>query len=291
MKFKQLFTRENISDYLLIAAGSIIQAIGMTTFLIPANLIGGGISGLAQILNHFYGWPIGVMTLIGNIPLFMIGWRYLGKFRFVLRTIFSVVAFSLLTDLFSILIPNPKITNDIFLNTMFGAVVMGIGYGLVYRGSGTSGGTDILVRVLNQRLGISITTSYLITDSLIILAGGLVFGWNLALYALIVNYVSGVAANMVSEGSSGFREAIIITDKPHEIADAIMMELNHGVTLLNCTGAYSKKEKGFVYCVIYRNEVNQLKKIVVQADPGSFMVVGQTNEVLGEGFLKYKILP
>ncbi len=285
---RELFSKENLGDFLLIALGCLIQAVGMVVFMIPANLISGGISGLAQVINHLTGWPIGLMTLIGNIPVLIIGWRYLGRIRFAVRTILAVVLFSVFMDIIYYFIPDPSLTKDLFLNTIFGAVIMGIGFGLVYLGGGTSGGTDIIGRILNQRLGISISNAYLLCDTLSILLGAAVFGWEPGLYAMIVVYISGKAAEMVSEGRSSFRQAFIISNAHEEIAEKIMREMDHGVTLLHGSGGYSGREKEILYCVINRGEVNTLKKLVAESDPKAFMIVGQVNEVLGEGFLQYR---
>lgn len=288
--WKKVFTRENLMDFLLITIGCLIQAVGMIVFMVPANLITGGISGLAQVLNHYTGWPIGIMVFLGNLPILLIGWRYLGRFRFALRTIYAVVIFSVFTDILNIVFHDPVLTNDVFLNTIFGAVILGIGFGMVYRGGGTSGGSDIIGRIFNHRMGIPLTLSYMLTDSLSILLGAVAFGWELALYGLISVYVSGVAAEMVSEGSGLFRDVMIISSKPEAIARAIIEQMEHSVTFLNGVGGYTGEQKRVIYAVINRSEVNQLKRIVTENDPAAFMVVGQSNEVLGEGFQTYRTL-
>ncbi len=285
-----MFTRENITDFLLITLGCLIQAVGMVVFMVPANLITGGISGLAQVVNHYTGWPIGIMVFLGNFPILLIGWRYLGRLRFALRTIYAVVIFSVFTDILNLVFPDPVLTKDVFLNTIFGAVILGIGFGMVYRGGGTSGGSDIIGRIFNRRLGIPLTLSYMLTDSLSILLGAVAFGWELALYGLISVYVSGVAAEMVSEGSGLFRDVMIISSEPDAIARAIIEQMEHSVTFLNGIGGFTGAEKRVIYAVINRSEVNQLKRIVTENDPAAFMVVGQSNEVLGEGFQTYRML-
>ena len=281
---QEVFTRESLSDFLLIALGCLVQAVGMVVFMVPANLISGGISGLAQVVNHLTGWPIGLMTLIGNLPIMLLGWRYLGRIQFAVRTLLAVLLFSVFTDIIYYIFPNPSLTNDIFLNTIFGAVIMGIGFGLVYLGGGTSGGSDIIGRILNQRLGFSISNAFLLCDTLSIILGAVVFGWELGLYAMIVVYISGKAAEVVSEGSSSFRQTFIISDAHQEIAEKIMREMEHGVTILHGAGGYSKSEKEVLYCVINRGEVNTLKKLVAESDPNAFVIVGNAHEVLGEGF-------
>lgn len=280
----EVFIKDNVTDFTLITLGSFIQAVGMNVFMIPAELISGGISGLAQVINHYNNWPIGVMTFLGNVPILLIGWRYLGRLKFALRTVWAIISFSFFTDLLYFLIPNPVLTNDVFLNTIFGAVILGLGFGLVYKGSGTSGGSDIIGRILNVHLGMPLTASYLATDSVSILLGAIAFGWERALYGLVAVYVSGVAAEMISEGSNMFRDTMIITDKPQEIGSKVISELERTVTYLEGTGGYTGAKKTIVYCVISRNEVNKLKKMVAETDPKAFMIVGQANEVLGEGF-------
>jgi uncharacterized membrane-anchored protein YitT (DUF2179 family) len=156
--------------------------------------------------------------------------------------------------------------------------------GLVYRGQGTSGGSDILGRILNHRLGISISQSYLITDTLVVLAGGFAFNWERALYGLVVIYVSGLAAEMISEGSGIFRTAMIITSQPDEVSRCVLTIMERGLTILPGTGAYTGISRPVLYCVVTRSEVNQLKQLVREVDPGAFMVIGAVHEALGEGF-------
>ncbi len=279
---------ETARDYLYIFLGSLIQGVAMRLFLVPALLVSGGVSGLAQIINYFTGWPIGLMVFIGNVPLFILGWRYLGRLRFAIRTVFSLVVFSLVTDLWIWFLPYQGITKDLVLNSLYGGILYGIGVGLVYRGRGTSGGSDILGLILYRRLGISLTQAYLAVDALVVLAGGLAWNWELALYGIVVIYVCGLAAEMVSEGQSILRSAIIITACPQEISNRILTELERGVTIIPGTGAYTGATRPVLYCVVGRAEVNKLKVLVHELDPKAFMVIGQVNEALGEGFKPLK---
>ena len=282
--FKMDFSWRTVQDYAFIILGAFIQALSMRLFLIPAQMVSGGVSGAAQIINYFTHWPIGVMVLIGNIPLIILGWRFLGGSRFATRTAVSIVVFSLLTDLMVLFIPAHGVTDDLVLNSLYGGVSLGIGLGLVYRGQGTSGGTDILGRILNHRLGFSISQAYLITDTLVVLASGFAFNWELALYGLVVIYVSGIAAEAVSEGSLIFRTAMIITACPQAVAEKIFNVLERGVTYIPGTGGYTGEPRTILYCVITRSEVNQLKNLVQESDPKAFMIIGQAHEALGEGF-------
>ena len=285
-----------IRDYLLIIASSLIQAVSLRLFFIPANLASGGVSGISQLLNHFTGWPIGLMVFIGNLPLFLLGWRFLGGYKFALRTAVAVVTYSLFTDLllkipwfmeYSQILIN-DLQGDIFLNSLYGAIVSGVGYGLVYRARGTSGGSDILARILNHWRGISMTQSYLVVDTAVILSAGFVFGWKAALYAMIALYISGLVAETVLEGSGTVRTAMIVTAKPDEVSTCVIDELQRGVTYLEGRGGYTGNSRPVLYCVINRAEVATLKAIVHEKDPEAFMVIGVAHEALGEGFSPLK---
>ncbi len=288
-----------IRDYGLILISSLIQAFSLRVFFVPANLASGGVSGISQLINHYTGWPIGMMVFIGNIPLFALGWRYLGGRQFALRTAFAIVTYSLFTDL---LLRTPlfaangaatqlmnQLQGDIFLNALYGAIVSGVGYGLVYRARGTSGGSDILARILNHYRSTPMTQSYLIVDTAVILGAGFVFGWKAALYAIIALYVSGLVAETTLEGSGTVRTAMIVTREPEIISNRVLQELERGVTVLEGTGAYTGTERPVLYCVISRAEVATLKAIVEEADPHAFMVIGVAHEALGEGFRPLKM--
>ncbi len=275
--------KDNLFDGGLILLGAAVQALAMDLFLIPGHLAAGGVSGAAQIANRYTGWPIGLMIIVANIPLLLLGWRFLGGRRFLARTALAVVAYSLLIDGLALWLPK-GLTGDPVLNALFGGVCGGIGMGLVFRGKGTSGGTDILARLLGQWRGIPLSQSYLITDALVVLVAGLAFSWPLALYALVALYVSGLAAETTLEGASVVRAATIISSKPQEVANRIMIEMERGVTQWPGVGMYSGQERKILFCVVSRAEVAQLKAIIQQADPGAFAVIGQAHEALGEGF-------
>ncbi len=282
------FSWKLLQAYALIVVGSLIQALAMRLFLIPGELVSGGVSGAAQLINHYTGWPIGIMTFIGNAPLFLLGWRYLGGPRFALRTAVAVVSFSFFTDFLAFFLPAGGLTKDLVLNSLYGGLLLGIGLGLVYRGQATSGGSDILGRILNDRLGISISQAYLVTDSLVVLSAGFVFGWTQALYGLVMLYVSGLAAEISSEGRGIFRTALIVTNEAEVVTRAIIQQLERGVTILPGTGGYTGASRPVLYCVVTRSEVNQLKGLVAEADPKAFMVIGTAHEALGEGFKPLK---
>ena len=289
-----------LRDYLLIALGALIQAASLRLFFVPANLASGGVTGISQLINHFTGWPIGLMVFIGNLPLFVLGWRFLGGRRFLTRTAIAIATYAFFTD-FLLTLPlfgengaATKLINDlqgdIFLHALYGAILSGIGYGLVYRARGTSGGSDILARILNHWRGVPMTQSYLMVDTAVILSAGFIFGWKEALYAMITLYVSGIVAETTLEGGGTVRTAMIVTGQAEAISSRVLEDLERGVTVLEGTGAYTGTARPVLYCVIGRAEVSQLKAIVQEIDPEAFMVIGVAHEALGEGFRPLKAI-
>ncbi len=276
-----------IRDFVLILLGAALQAVSLRVFLIPSRLASGGVSGLSQIINSFTGWPIGIMVIIGNIPLLILGWRFLGGPRFAARTAFAILSFSLLVDIPMPFLPQTGITGDIVLNSLYGGVISGIGFGLVYRGRGTSGGSDILARILSHWRGIPVSQSYLMTDALIIFLAGISFSWENALYALVMLYVSGIAAESISQGSNVLRTGLIITANPEPIIEEIFKRLHRGVTIMDGKGGYSGENKSILICVVTRAEIPHLKALTKEMDPKAFLIIGQAHEVRGEGFLPF----
>lgn len=285
-------------DFILIAVAALIQAASLRIFYVPANLASGGVSGVAQLIHHFTGWPIGLMVFIGNVPLFLLGWRFLGGPRFALRTAFAIALYSFFTDMIlrtPLFAPDGLATalindlrGDSFINSLYAAIVSGIGYGLVYRARGTSGGSDILARILNHWRGVSMTQSYLMVDTLVILSAGIVFGWRQALYAMITLYVSGLVAETVLEGGTTSRTAMIVSEKAKDISARILEDMQRGVTFLQGMGAYTGAPRPVLYCVVSRSEIAALKTIVNEIDPDAFMVIGVAHEALGEGFKPFE---
>ncbi|MEK7327177.1 MAG: YitT family protein [Chloroflexota bacterium] len=272
------------SDYVVIFIGASLQAVCFALFLVPGRLAAGGLSGAAQIINRFTGWPIGTMILIANIPLFIMGWKFLGGRRFLARTVFASVVFSVVLDTLLFIVPPEGVTSEQILNALYGALLGGIGGGLVIRMKGTSGGTEILARLLSRRFGIPLSQSYLYTDAIVVFLSGLAFSWSHALYALIVLYAWGVVTDFVVEGQGVVRTATIITDQPEAVAKQIMADLVRGVTAWPGTGMYSGQGKQILFCVVSRAELAQLKAIIHEADPNAFVVIGVAHEALGEGF-------
>lgn len=274
-----------VRDAGLIIAGCVLQALSVIVFLNPADLASGGVTGLAIILNRVLPVPVpvGIVTLVLNLPLFWLGLRQLGGWKFLARTIFTTVLYSTLIAVFEQLKLQP-VTNDIILNTLFGSVIGGFGMGMVFLARSTTGGTDILALLLVRWRSVPLSQSYILTDALVIALAGVVLGWEKALYALISLYVTGVAAEALSEGAHISRMAIIITEAPDPVSSAIMSQMGRGLTRWTGRGGYTDQERPVLFVVISRAETAVLKSIVSQADPQAFVVIGQAQEVYGEGF-------
>jgi uncharacterized membrane-anchored protein YitT (DUF2179 family) len=271
-------------DYALITAGVVLQALSMVLFYIPGNLAAGGVSGIAQLIGNFTGWPVGTLYIVLNVPLLVLGWRYLGGRRFLTRTIFAVLGYSIVMDALTVILPENGLTSDSILNALYGGVIGGIGVGLVLRGQGTTGGTDILVRLLNIWRGIPYSQTYITTDVFVVFTAGLAFGWELALYAVVALYVGGIAAEFAAEGVRTTRTVLIITTNPLPVTQRVISELQRGVTMWQGQGMYSGQERQILFCTVSRAEVNPIKAIVHEADPQAFVVIGEAYEAFGEGF-------
>jgi uncharacterized membrane-anchored protein YitT (DUF2179 family) len=271
-------------DYALIIFSSALLALSMHLFFIPHQLVAGGLSGTAQIISSFTGWPIGTLSFILNIPLFFLGWRYLGGYRFLARTIFAAFTFSAVLDGLQLFWPDAKLTDDLALNALYGGVTAGVAVGLLFRARATSGGTDILARILERRFGTPLSQAYLYTDGLVVFLAGLTFGWERALYAVIALYVGGVLVEVTLNGSNVMRVATIITSEPAAVAERIMAELERGVTNWTGRGMYTGAERHVLLCAVSRADTVLLKSIIHEVDPQAFVIIGQAQEVLGEGF-------
>lgn len=277
-----------IQRWLLMLIGVAIAALGYSLFQVPHNIAAGGVGGIAIITNYFTGWPVGIIYLILNIPLLVLGYFHLGRWPFVLRTTIAVFLFSTMTDLLLAYLPGflakYPLTNDTLLSAVYAGLVGGIGGGLVYRAGSTMGGTGIIGRIIQQRSGVPLSQIYLYTDGMIVLAAGIVFGWELALYAMLTLFLSGLASDYTLEGPSSVRTATIVTNQPEKVAQALITGLGRGVSHWQVSGGYTGQSHGMLMCTIYRPQVNDLKRIVAQADPQAFVTIGIAHQALGSGF-------
>ena len=265
----------------LLTLGAIISAFGVIVFEAPFKIAPGGISGVAIILNYVIHTPIGLIILIGNIPIQIFAYRMLGGWRVIAATVYAVGLYSILID---VLPPFAPISHDILLNAVFGGIVGGIGTALVLRAGGTMGGTSTLGRILQQRYGTPLSSSTLYTDGIVVIFAGLAFGLEGGLYAMVGLFVAGATTDYALEGPSVIRTGVIITDHPNEVADRIIKELGRGVTSWEAKGMFTDQPHTVLYVTIGRSQVNTLQRLVISADPAAFLVIGQGHSAYGEGF-------
>lgn len=270
-----------------ILIGTAIYAFGLQYFVIPNLLMEGGVTGIAVLLNYAAGWPLSVTTLVLNIPLFLLGWRALGKSQ-MLYTIIGTVSLSMFLALMESLIRHDwlvpfKSTNDYMLVALYAGVSLGAGLGIVFRFGGTTGGVDIVARILSRR-GYSMGQIILTFDTIIIGVSMIYISLEKVLYTLVVVFVASKLIDFIQDGAYSAKAFSVITDHGQAIALSITKELERGVTLMPAKGAFSGQQKEIVYCVVGRAETRRLKSIVRNIDPRAFIVINEVHDVLGEGF-------
>ena len=267
-------------SYLQILAGCLIGAAAYPSFLVPNNIAPGGLTGVATILNFLFRWPVGTVSLIMNIPLFIIGYRSMGKI-FAFRSLVATLLFSILIDV----LPIRPVSNDPLLGTLFGGVVLGVGLGLILRGGATTGGTDMIARMVHRRLPfISVGMFLFALDCAVVLAAAIAIGTEQALYAFINIYVCSKVIDAVMMGFGGNKACFIMTANWEKITERLMEEVGRGVTHLEAKGAYTGKQQPVVLCVAARQEIMSVKRIVQEEDEKAFMFITEAHEALGEGF-------
>jgi len=271
-----------ITDYALVVTGAVCVALAADLFLIPNQVVPGGVVGIATILRYTLGTPVGLVNLLINLPLFLAGLRWIGGLRFAVRTGVAVLVMSLALDLLPPYLP--ETTSDPLLYTLYGGMLDGLGMGLVFRAGGTTGGTDILARLFQRFTGVNLGGTLLGINVAILGTAAAVFGLEPALYALIAAFVSSKVIDLVQEGFSHARAALIISDKPETVCQQVMERLGRGITVLQGQGGYTSVQRQVLYCVVAQSEVSRLKRLVNETDPNACIVISQAQEVLGEGF-------
>lgn len=272
---------ETIRNYLFLTIGASIMIVNFNIFMAPGNLAPGGVGGLSLILNYYTGIPRGTGMLLLSIPLIGLGFWKLGRFRFLVRTLYVTLFYTLGVDLTARFFPPQGIVDDLLLTALYGGVLGGIGYGLVVRGRGMVSGTGIISRILQLRTGIPISQLYIFIDGFIIVALGLTFGWERALYGLIMLFIWGLASDYVLEGPSVVRVVFIVTDKPEAVGALLMERIGVGVTRWSGEGMYTQEEHTILFCTVTRPDVELLNSLVSEIDPASFVVIGQGHQAKG----------
>lgn len=273
----------HIRNILIILLGSVIFALGINYFAIPNQLAEGGFTGIALILNYLYGWSPGLIIFILNIPLLFIGYKIFGK-QTLIYTIVGISGVSIMLELSKGLIEKAKPLDDLLLVALYAGVLIGVGLGMIFRVGGTTGGVDIIARLVNKYFGWSIGRTMFLFDLAVISSTIFLFNLQMAMYTLVAVFVGARVIDFVVEGLSASKAAMIISNSAQEVALSITEKMSRGVTILKGKGGYTGAEKEVLYVVVAPNELPKLKQIVHEKDPYAFVVVNDARDVHGEGF-------
>lgn len=267
-------------NFIGIAFGATLAAFSIQGFIVHARLGGGGVGGIALILFYTLGLPIGLMTLLLNIPLFILGWREVSR-QFIIKTIIGLGIFTTALDLFKGIQPLPS--DDIFLGALYGGVLGGLGSGIVFRFGGSLGGTDIVAKVIQRRFGWAMGTTMLSINALIILVSWAVLGPKVALYTLISMFTFSRTVDVIQSGIPA-KAVTIISNRSDALADRILHDVGRGATFLQGRGSYSEEEKNIIICVVSMPELGHLKRVIREVDPQAFLIIQNASEVVGRGW-------
>ncbi|MEX1030599.1 MAG: YitT family protein [Paenibacillaceae bacterium] len=280
--------RSLFRSHLPIMLGTAIYAFGLHYFIIPNQLMEGGITGIALILNYALSLPPSITTLVLNIPLFILGWYVFGKSSMA-STIFGTVSLSFFLWVMEFAIKhnwlNPFYThNDYLLVALYAGVTLGAGLGIVFRYGGTTGGSDIIARIVQKKRGWSMGQFILVMDVVVIFTSLLYIPKEKVLYTLVTVFIVSRIIDFIQDGAYAAKAFTIITDHSEAVAASITKEMDRGVTLFAAKGAYSQQSKQVVYCVVYRHEMRRMKALIREMDDRAFLIISDVHDVLGEGF-------
>ena len=274
-----------IKKYLVLIIGSLIYSAGLEIFLVPNNIIDGGIGGISIMASYLTGIPFGVYMLVLNLPFLYLGYKQIGK-TFAISTIISIIALSIFSEFLE---PVPQITQDYFLAAIFGGIIAGAGVGLVIRQGGSLDGTEITAIILDRKTSFSVGEVVMFFNLFILGAAGFVFGWDKAMYSLVAYFIISKMIDVVLKGLDESYAVMIVSDEYEEIADALMHRLGRGVTYLHGQGAYTGDDKQVLYCVVTRLEVVKLKEIALEKDEAAFVTINPVHDIVGGRFKKKSI--
>ncbi|MEJ8545083.1 YitT family protein [Brevibacillus borstelensis] len=286
---KVIHKRRRTKDILIraffICLGAILVSVALEIFLVPNNIIDGGITGISIMLSHLTGMKLGVFLFLLNLPFLFIGYKQIGM-TFAISTLIGVLVMSIGT---AFLIPVPVITHDLLLSAVFGGIILGIGIGMVIRAGGSLDGTEIVAILITKQSPFSVGEVVMVFNIFILGSAGFIFGWDKAMYSLIAYYIAFKMIDITIEGLDQSRSVWIISEEYAEIGDALTARLGRGVTYLEGEGGYSGEYKKIIFCVITRLEEAKLKSIVEEIDSSAFLAIGNIHDVRGGRFKKKNI--
>jgi uncharacterized membrane-anchored protein YitT (DUF2179 family) len=271
-------------NIIFILLGSAIFSFGIVHFNMQNNLSEGGFTGITLLLFFLFNWDPSYINLILNIPLFFIGWKLLGR-KVFLYTILGTVSVSIFLWIFQRYQINMPLESDMTLAALFAGTSIGVGLGIIFRYGGTTGGVDIIARLVNKYFGWSMGRTMFLFDACVILLS-LVFylTYKEAMYTLVAVFLASRVIDFMQEGAYSARGAMVISEKSGQIADKVLEDMDRGVTVLRGYGSYTKQEREVLYCVVAKNEIMRLKDVITSVDPHAFVSVSIVHDVIGEGF-------
>lgn len=270
---------------LIITLGAILFAFALEAFLVPNQIIDGGIVGISLLTAHLSGINFGILLIVLNLPFLIMGYKHLGK-TFVLYTAYAIVLASIATQYLHHMKP---VTDDPLLGAIFGGILLGIGIGMVIRTGGSLDGTEIVAIMLNKKSPFSVGETVMFFNVFILGAAGFVFSWESAMYSMLAYFIAFKTIDLTISGLEEMRSATIISDDYEKIGEAILHRLGRTVTYYEGIGGVSKEAKKSVYCIFSRLEESKLKTIIQEVDPNAFIIIEHVSEVIGEGFKKSNI--
>ena len=268
--------------YTIIIVGITIMSIGVNGFLRQAHLLSGGVAGISTGINYLTNINVGLITLLINIPIFILGFIYLEK-DFLITSLINMVLFSFIIGITQE-VGNVIPIDDILLQSVYGGILCGIGNGLVFRTKSSLGGTDIIGAILKNKLNIAIKNTAFGLNLAIVSVSSLLFGLNLALYTLIAMFLNAQVMNYIKDALNDEKAVMVFSNNSHQIAKDIMQILVRGVTFLEAEGGYTNEKKKIIYCVVLSREIPKIKEIALKHDEKAFISVNDINEVKGRGF-------
>lgn len=274
--------RNKVNQYVWVAIGCLLSSLSINAFLVPHNLLSGGVSGVAIIFYILFGLPIGVQVLVMNLPLLYAAYRLLGR-DYLITTVYGTILFSVTVDA-TRFVTQYNLIDDPIISAITGGVVSGIGSGLIFRVNGSAGGLDIIAAIARKFYSLNFGVVGFAVNCVIMLVGAWLFGLKLAMLTLVSMFISASLTDKVVEGFNRKKTIFVVSYNTDEIAAAILSEVGRGATILHGEGAFTHQSKKILFVVVSLTQIAKIKQIVHEGDPQAFMIVQDAAEVMGRGF-------
>lgn len=270
-----------LKNIIFLTVGAMITAFALESFLVPNNIIDGGVIGISMIVSHITKWNLGLLILILNTPFIIMAFKKMGG-KFVVQTAFANIILAVFLNIFH----HYKVTHDLLLATVFGGIILGLGVGIILKHEGSLDGTEMLSLVVSKKLGVSVGEFIMGINVFIYLAAGKVFSWESAMYSIMTYFIASKVIDTVMEGFNSSKSVRIISDNASAIGEQLIERLDISVTYLQGIGGYTGQDKDLIYCVISRLELPKMIDIIKEIDPKAFVSVVDVHEVYGGRFRK-----